>query len=816
MEQTAYGPYQVLEKLGEGGMGEVYKAVDSRLDRTVALKLLSSHAVGGTESQERFLREARAAAGLDHPNVCTVYEVGEQEGRPFLAMAFVDGPSVSDKIAERPLKLEEALDLAIQAAQGLKAAHDKGIVHRDVKSSNLMLNREGQLKVMDFGLAHFAGQSLLTQPGTVLGTAGYMAPEVAQGKPADHRSDIWSLGVVLYEMVAGRLPFRAENEQAALFAAITREHEPLTALRAGLPLELDRIAAKALAKDPDERFQYIDEMLVDLRALRRRLESGEVKLAAPPARISSRTIRFGAIAALLIVAVTAGGILWMILGRGDAPGTAEQLERLAVLPLRNLSGEPGQEHLVDGLTEALITDLSKIGSLRVTSQRSVLQYKDARKSAPEIARELGVNTVLEGSVLREGNRVRVTARLIDARADRNLWAETYEREMDSLLVLQGEIARAVAAGIKVKLSPQEERRLAEVRKVNLATYELYLKGMHSLHKSSMEDTVKGLEYLHQALELDPADPLTHAGLARGYLEQAHGSEAREDSLEKSRAAARTALKLDPSIAEAAATLGFIQGYMDWNWDEAFSTINHALDSNPSMPMAYYHRAWFSVLFGRMEDAIADHKAAQRVDPFNPLHTSWLGELYHIDGRPDLAIAEARKAIEMAPRFPPGHFVLSLAHQEQGRHNEAIAALSTACEKAPQWRWAVVPAYVKAGRIAEARQLLGELQKQKPSPWYAFWSIVSHSALGEYDEAFRWADFRPHHIWTPWLRVLSWGGMEGMRKDSRFPALLRRMNLPPPGQVAPGIGNLRAAAPGLEALPSWPVTRGAEAFGARSD
>ena len=459
---------------------------------------------------------------------------------------------------------------------------------------------------------------------------------------------------------------------------------------------------------------------------------------------------------------------------------------------------------MDGLTEALITDLSKISGLRVTSQRSVLQYKDAHKPANEIARELDVDSVLEGSVLREGGRVRVTAQLVDARADRNLWAESYEREMDSLLLLESEIARAVAAGVKVRLNPQEERRLADVRKVNPATYQLYLKGMHWLHKSSMQDTVKGLDYLHKALELDPADPLTHAGLAQGYLEQAHGSEAREDSLEKSKAAARTALKLDPTNSEAAATLGFIQGYMDWNWDEAFNTINQSLDANPSMPMAYYHRAWFSVLFGRMEEAIADHRAAQRVDPFNPLHTSWLGELYRMDGRPDLAIAEARKAIDMAPLFPPGYYVLSLAHQDQGRHQEAITALSKAVETAPRWRWALVPAYVKAGRVAEARQLLGELQKQKPSPWNAFWSIVSHSALGEYDEAFRWADYRPHHIWTAWLRVLSWGGLEGMRLDPRFPALLRRMNLPPPGQIAPRPGSRRAAAPGLQMTPLIPA------------
>ena len=802
--------YQILEKLGEGGMGEVYRAVDTRLDRTVAIKLLSSHAAGGEESQQRFLREARAAAGLDHPNVCTVYEVGEHEGRPFLAMAFVDGSTVSDKIKERPLKLDDALDLAIQTAQGLKAAHDKGIVHRDVKSANLMVNREGQLKVMDFGLAHLAGQSLLTRPGTVLGTAGYMAPEVAQGEPADHRSDIWSLGVVLYEMLAGRLPFKAESEQAAMFAAISQEHEPLTALRAGLPMELDRIAAKALAKDPDERYQFIDEMLVDLRALRRRLASGEVKLAmAGPRRVRMKWVA----AAIVLLALVAAGVYWGVLRPGSgAPTQEEHYARIAVLPLRNLSGGAEQDHLVDGLTEALVTYLSKISALRVTSHRSTMQYKGTRKSMAEIARELGVQTVVDGSVAREGSRILVNAQLIDASTDRNLWSDSFEREMSSVLQLHGDIARAVASGVRVKLQPQEERAFAGTRQVNPETYELYLKGMYHLNKGGPENHAKGMAFLHEAVAKDPADPHAYAGLAMGYVEEGHGTEARADSLIRAKSAALRALRLDGSVAEAWTALGAVQGYYEWDWQNAFESIDRALELNPSHAGAYFHRSWFLILFGKIEEAIEDHLRAQRVEPFDPGCTGWLAELYRYDGQFDRAVEEAKKAIAMEPRFADAHFVLGLTYLDMGRNEEALASLRKAGEQVTfyhgeetyGYRWAPALAYGRMGKEAELRKLLDELKARKTTIWSAFWRMVVHANLGEIDEAYKWMEREPHHVWIPWVRVLNWPGFDKLRDDPRYPEALRRMNLPPLGKIAPRPGSRRAAAPPFEMLPIRPV------------
>lgn len=800
MNEMANGPYRVLQKLGEGGMGEVFKALDTRLDRTVALKLLASHAAGDEESRQRFLREARTAAGLDHPNVCAVYEVGEHDGRPFLAMAFVDGPTVRDKIAERPLKLDEALDLAIQAAQGLKAAHDKGVVHRDVKSSNLMVNREGQLKVMDFGLAHLAGQSLLTRPGTTLGTAGYMAPEVAQGKPADRRSDIWSLGVVLYEMLAGRLPFKADSEQATLFAAVSLDHEPLTALRAGLPLELDRIAAKALAKDPDERYQYIDEMLVDLRALRKRVETGTVSLTTAPLR--KRRMRWIAAAAGLLVVLATGIYLGVTQTRTATPVEQDSFERIAVLPLRNLSGDAQQEHLADGLTEALTTHLSKIGALRVTSHYSAMQYKNAQKPVPEIARELGVQKVLGGSVAREGSRVRITAQLIDASSDRNLWAESYEREMSGILQLHGDIARAVANSVKVKLQPQEEQAFAGARQVNPATYELYLKGMFHLSKGGPEHHAKGMAFLHEAVAQDPADPDAYAGLALGYVAEGHSTEARTDSMIRAKAAALRALRLDGLIAEAWTALACVQAYWEWDWENAFESINRALELNPSQSAAYFHRSWFLVMFDRLEESIEDHLSAQRLGPFEPPATGWLAELYRLDRQFDRAVEEAKKAIAMEPRYADAHFVLGLTYLDMGRNKEALASLRKAGEQVTAFhgeethgfRWAPAFAYARMGKEAELRKLLEELKGRKATIWSAFWRMVVHANLGEIDEAYQWMERQPHHVWVPYVRVANWPGFDKIRNDPRFPEALRRMNLPPLGQPASKPRRPRAAIP----------------------
>jgi serine/threonine protein kinase len=493
--------YRITDKLGEGGMGIVYRAQDLRLQRTVALKFLSPYSLDETENRERFLREARAAASLDHPNVCTVYETAEVDGQAFLAMAFIEGQTVKEKIAQRPLKLDEALDIALQAGEGLRAAHEKGIVHRDIKSANLMVIADGGVKVMDFGLAQLSGESGLTKSRTTLGTAAYMSPEQAQRQPVDRRTDIWSLGVVIYEMVTGRLPFEAEHEAAVLYSIIHSRPEPITALRVGLPAALDRVVDKAMAKDPGERYQHMADVLVDLRALQKGM----------PVSASKRWRRRSVLAGAATAGIAAAGIAIGL----RTGGNSARISSLAVLPLENLTGDPNQEYFADGMTAALTTDLSKIGSLRIISRQTAMQYKGSKKPLRDIARELKVDAIVDGSVAREASRVRITAQLIDAATDQNLWAESYDRELAGILALQGDVARAIAGKVRVTLRSDEEARLTQSRKVNPETYEAYLKGLFWMNKGTPEAFDKAVGFFQEAVDRDPADPLAYAGLATG-------------------------------------------------------------------------------------------------------------------------------------------------------------------------------------------------------------------------------------------------------------------------------------------------------------
>ena len=413
--------YRITAKLGEGGMGVVWKARDTRLDRDVALKFFGAHLTEDPEGSERFVREARAAAALDHPNICTVHEIDEADGRTFLVMAFVEGRSLSERIAERPLPLNEALDIAIQVAGGLHAAHKKGIVHRDIKSANIMVDAEGRAKIMDFGLAHLTGHTKITQEGTTLGTPAYMSPEQVRGEVTDQRTDIWSLGVVLYEMITGRLPFRGDRTEAVSHSILYEEAEPLTALRTDVPIELDRAVGKMLAKKPAERFQHVDELIVDLRRVVRESEGGRNQQDKKE-RFRRRTLLAAAVAAIVIV-ITA------VLAYFRAEPASKRVS-VAVLPLTNLSGDPNQEHYSVGLTDGIIGELAKIPSLRVTALTSVRRFQDSNLSMTEIARQLRVGYLVTGSVIRgRAEYIRISVQLIDAASrEGHLWSEDYERE----------------------------------------------------------------------------------------------------------------------------------------------------------------------------------------------------------------------------------------------------------------------------------------------------------------------------------------------------------------------------------------------------
>jgi TolB-like protein len=691
-------------------------------------------------------------------------------------MGYIDGPEVRAKIKERPLKLDEALDIAIQAAEGLRAAHQKGIVHRDIKSSNLMLSSTGQVKILDFGLAQLTGGTRLTKTDTILGTPAYMSPEQAQRLATDRRTDLWSLGVVLYEMVTGRLPFEGEREQAVLYSIINEPHEPVTALRASVPLELDRILNKALAKKPEGRYQHLDDMLVDLRALRAEPLTGSWVTAVEPNRRKMLWVGGGAAAAALALAA---GLNWDRFGGPGAGGTP-RIASIAVLPLENFSGDPEQEYFSDGLTENLITELAKVGALKVIARSSTMRYKGSDKPLQEIAGELGVDALIAGSAQRDGDEVQMTAQLIDPETAAHLWSESYYRSVSEVLQVPREVALAIARRIDVTLTPEQQQRLGSGGEVNPEVYEAYLRGMYYVSQNTPEGFERGLKYLHQAVDIDPAEPLAYAGLAEGYITMGHGGGERLDIFPRAKAAAEQALKLDPDRVEAVAALAFVALYHEWDWAKAERLFQRALELNSSLAMTHYHYAWYLALFDRLDEAIAEHKLARDLDPLRPGQTAWLGGLYNFAGQHDEAIAEARKALELNPSFPPSYYVLRLAYSRKGMHEEAIAAARRFAEVSPQIGGKAIlgVAYALAGQKEEALKIASEVDQSNRAGMLLFFAPQLYLALGNKDAALQPLElgYEAHFPFLPWIRVRG-GEFDDLRDEPRFQDLLRRMNLP---------------------------------------
>jgi TolB-like protein/predicted Ser/Thr protein kinase len=469
---TIAGRYQILEELGRGGMGVVYKAEDTKLKRIVALKFLPPELTHISEVKERFMREAQAAAALDHPNICTVYEFDEAEEKTFISMAYVEGQSLRKKLESGPLELDEALRIALQVAQGLKMAHKKGVVHRDIKNANIMVTEDNQAKIMDFGLARMTGGTLITQEGTAMGTIAYMSPEQARGEEVDQRTDIWSFGVVLYEMFGGQLPFKGEQDQAVVYSILNKKPKPITELRTEIPVSIGQVIDKALEKNPDERYQHIDELLDDLKSISAGLIPEEIKVRLRKAKLLRRkkTILYAGAASLIIVMAVLALTLFT--------GRAETIDSIAVLPFENLTGDAEQEYFVDQVTDELIGQLAQISGLRrVISRTTVMEYKGVEKPLPEIARELNVDAVVEGTVYQVGENVRIRVQLVDALPEeRNLWAQTYNRAKTDVLLMYNEMARAIASEIQVKLTAEETARLASARQVNPEASEAYTQG----------------------------------------------------------------------------------------------------------------------------------------------------------------------------------------------------------------------------------------------------------------------------------------------------------------------------------------------------
>ena len=732
------GPYAIRAELGHGGMGVVYTAHDPRLDRQVAIKVLPPELTRDETAKRRFLQEAKAASALDHSNICTIHEINETpDGQLYLVMAYYEGETLKERIERGPLALNEAVDIATQVGQGLSKAHAAGITHRDIKPANLIVTADGTVKILDFGLAKLAGSEGLTQTGTTVGTVAYMSPEQARGKDVDQRTDIWSLGVVLYEMLTGQQPFQGENLLAISNAILESEPVSLTRLRAGTSPALARVVTRSLANSRDGRYQSVGDLLGELR----NATASATKAASEP----------------------------------DVPS-------IAVLPFANMSADPEQEYFCDGLAEELIDALARLEGLRVVARTSAFQFRGKGHDLREVGERLNVKTVLEGSVRKAGNRLRINAQLINAGDGYHLWSERYDREMDDVFAVQDEIARSVVEKLKVKLLGQQGAPIVRRPTDNLEAYNLVLKGRYHATRLTGPALEKGIECYTQALAAEPSYAQAYAGVAMIHVRRAILSFARpHDLMPVAKEAALKGLAIGETVADAHAALAMVLHWYEWEWLGAEREYRCALDLNPGNTAARSDYAMLLGQIGRLDHALAEARHAVERDPLSVYNRHSASLVLCVARRFDAALAEARAGVELEPTYFVFHLDLGWALAGLGRYDEAVEALRQATIVAPgdplphgYLGWALG----LAGQREEALAILGELERRRNQEYVGGWLLAHVSlGLGDYEQAVVWLQNATEERDGILTYLNRWFGADPLRSDPRFQALLQKMNFP---------------------------------------
>jgi serine/threonine-protein kinase len=779
--------YRILEKLGGGGMGVVYKAEDIRLGRVVALKFLPDRLAHDREALDRFGREAHAASALNHPNICTIYDVDEASGSPFLVMEFLEGQTLKHRFAGAPAPLDELLNLGVQIAEALEAAHAKGIIHRDIKPANIFVTNLGQAKVLDFGLAKRTGsldpgdatisaQTRLTTPGVSVGTLAYMSPEQVRGEELDVRTDLFSFGLVLYELATGSQAFVGSTGAVIGEAILNRAPTPAGRVNPALPPKLDEIIAKALEKDRKLRYQSAGEMRTDLARVKRDTEVARYASGRETQLLQSdgsfiRKRRTWAVGSLALVACGAllGTGLYLN-ARRDAP-----IDSLAVLPFVNATADPNTEYLADGITEAVINSLSQLPNVAVMSRSSVFRYKGRDIDPQEVGRELNVRAVLASRVEQRGDDISISTELVDVRNNQHIWGDRYNRTVADVLSLQDEISRDITNELRLKLSREQREALTRRYTENTEAYQSYLKGRYYWNKRTEDGLHKAISLFQDAIAKDPAYALAHAGVADCYtLLGAWSYLPPKDSYPRGKAAALRALELDEKLAEAHASLARNKMGFDWDWSGARAEFERALQLNPNYATAHYWYSYYYLAMGRLDDALREVQRALELDPLSLNINAEVGRTLLYQRRYDAAIEQELKTLELDPAFALAHELLAMAYLQTGRYREALAESRKTLYGTVTGR-----AYLKSGDVVNARRAAASLKELSKTRYVSAHRIaLAYIGLEDKEEAFRWLEkaYEERSLRPDFMRVDPW--YDVLRSDSRFADLMSRAGLRP--------------------------------------